>query len=444
LYKAGENREVGPGCGGSLLLRAAFQGYGMMRRVTATPPAQHCPRPKELDDLQLLSHGVITPSAFTDDPADVTLALPHELTTEGSIVELVDPEGVPLARVTIENTYAVDDERTGVVGPVEPLSHTEYGAFRRLHLSPEDAREHHPDAITVPVAGPLTEEDLRTIQAHAADKPVMLLAFTGAGTPSYQGRPMSGVGLIRATLEAARLLHGVGVVAVPVASRGDAEADQAFGERVAHAYATGTVVGVTGDGDLPGSIAAIVDFELPPPGEQGLVVFFTGLSGSGKSTLARALHDVLLEGGERTITSLDGDVVRRNLSTGLTFSKADRETNIRRIGWVAAEISRHGGVAICSPIAPFDETRQQVRHYVADAGGAFVLIHVATPVEECERRDRKGLYAKARRGEIPEFTGISSPYQEPTDAAVVIDTTDRSIDDCLGEILETLRADGHL
>ena len=116
------------------------------------------------------------------------------------------------------------------------------------------------------------------------------------------------------------------------------------------------------------------------------------------------------------MTSLDGDVVRRNLSAGLTFSKEDRETNIRRIGWVAAEIGRHGGVAICSPIAPFDATRKQVRAMVEDAGGAFVLVHVATPLEECERRDRKGLYAKARRGEIPEFTGISSPYEEPADA----------------------------
>ena len=104
---------------------------------------------------------------------------------------------------------------------------------------------------------------------------------------------------------------------------------------------------------------------------------------------------------------------RTNLSAGLTFSKADRETNIRRIGWVAAEISRHRGVAICSPIAPFDVTRKQVRDMVEEAGGAFFLIHVATPVEECERRDRKGLYAKARRGEIPEFTGISSPCSSP-------------------------------
>ena len=191
-------------------------------------------------------------------------------------------------------------------------------------------------------------------------------------------------------------------------------------------------------------IQKIIDFDRPPVDEQGLVLFFTGLSGSGKSTLARALMDQLLEQGTRTVTSLDGDVVRRNLSAGLSFSKADRETNIRRIGWVAAEISRHGGVAICSPIAPFDETRQQVRAMVEEAGGAFFLVHVATPLEECERRDRKGLYAKARRGEIPEFTGISSPYEEPADADVRVDTTGRSIDDALDDVIAVLAEDRRL
>jgi sulfate adenylyltransferase len=174
------------------------------------------------------------------------------------------------------------------------------------------------------------------------------------------------------------------------------------------------------------------------------VLFFTGLSGSGKSTLARALVDLLLEQGDRTVTSLDGDVVRRNLSAGLTFSKEDRETNIRRIGWVAAEISRHGGVAVVSPIAPFDETRRQVRAMTADAGGAFFLVHVATPLEECERRDRKGLYAKARAGEIPEFTGISSPYEEPADADVRVDTTDRTVEDVLGDVMAGLREAGYV
>lgn len=406
---------------------------GRVTDTTATP--QHCPSPRELADLELLTHGAVEPPAFADDPAGVTLTLPAELAVEGAVVELVDPEGLPLAQVTVERTYDAGPERRGVVGPVRTLTHHEYGAFRRLFLSPADVRALG-DVVTVPVAGPLTEPDLASLRS--LDRPLVLLALTGPGTPSYDGRPLSAVGLVRATLAAASLLEDARVVAVPLAARGDADADQAFGERVVDAYAPGEVVGVTGEGELPAEVAAVVDFELPPPGEQGLVVFFTGLSGSGKSTLARALHDVVLERGERTVTSLDGDVVRRNLSAGLTFSKADRETNIRRIGWVAAEISRHGGVAICSPIAPFDATRQQVREYVADAGGDFFLIHVATPVEECERRDRKGLYAKARRGEIPEFTGISSPYEAPTDADVVVDTTGRSIEECLDEILAAL------
>ena len=414
-----------------------------------TPPTpQHCPRPRELDDLGLLSHGALPPR-FEGEGGQVTLLLPPtvaEQAVEAGLVELVDPEGVPLAAVKIESTYATGG-LTGVAGEVQPLQHNEFGAFRRLYLTPEQtAARTTADAVTVPVAGPLTSPDLARIEKTAAGRPVLLLALAGTGTPSYDGRGLSGTGLIRATLAAANLLPDATVVAVPLASRGpdSAEADHELGRRVVEAYAPGEVLGVSGEGELPAAVAEVIDSELPGPAEQGLVLFFTGLSGSGKSTLARALHDVVLERGERTVTSLDGDVVRRNLSAGLTFSKADRETNIRRIGWVAAEISRHGGVAICSPIAPFDHTRQQVREMVADAGGAFFLVHVATPVEECERRDRKGLYAKARRGEIPEFTGVSSPYEEPTDADVRVDTTGRSIEDALDDILTVLDEDGFL
>ncbi|MDX6325088.1 MAG: hypothetical protein QOK15_1442, partial [Nocardioidaceae bacterium] len=126
---------------------------------------------------------------------------------------------------------------------------------------------------------------------------------------------------------------------------------------------------------------------------------------------------------------------------GLGFSREDRETNIVRIGFVAAEISRHGGVAVCSPIAPFDSTREEVRRMVERAGGGFALVHVATPLEECERRDRKGLYAKARAGEIPDFTGISSPYEEPRNA-IKVDTTGKDIGVTLDELLTALTADG--
>jgi sulfate adenylyltransferase len=354
-------------------------------------------------------------------------------------LELVDPEGTPLATVQVSGTYEAGD-LMGIQGPVTPLAHNEFGAFRRLYLSPSQVREQYgPGTLTVPVAGPLTEPDLERIRTAAGDKPVLLLALTGHGTPE-----LTAPALVRATLAAARHLENAGVVAVPLASRGDAQADHLLGERVVRAFAPGEVLGVTGEGELPADIAEIVDFDQPEPEEQGLVLFFTGLSGSGKSTLARAVHDVILEQGERTVTSLDGDVVRRNLSAGLTFSKEDRETNIRRIGWVAAEIGRHRGVAICSPIAPYDATRKQVRAMVEEAGGAFVLVHVATPLEECERRDKKGLYAKARRGEIPEFTGISSPYEEPEDATVRVDTTGRSIEECAEQVLAALYDAGFL
>ncbi len=412
--------------------------------ASSTPP-QHSPSPRELDDLELLSHGALAPlTGFEGPDGLVTLHVPADVAAaahRAGALELVDPEGVPLATVTVESVYDTGVEgQSGVVGDVAPTTHNEFGAFRRLFLSPQQVRARYGDgAVTVPVAGPLTTQDLEHIREQADGAPVVLLALVGTGTPE-----LPAPALIRATMAAAGHLPDAHVVAVPLASRGDASLDHELGQRVVAAYAPADVVAVTGEGDLPDDVADIVDAALPGRDEQGLVLFFTGLSGSGKSTLARALHDVILEQGERTVTSLDGDVVRRNLSAGLTFSKEDRETNIRRIGWVAAEISRHGGVAICSPIAPFDSTRKQVRAMVDDAGGAFVLIHVATPLEECERRDRKGLYAKARRGEIPEFTGISSPYEEPEDAAVRVDTTGRTIEDALDDVLAYLRSEGYL
>lgn len=384
------------------------------------PAPQYCPTPRELDDLELLLSGALAPRTTFDvsDPG-ITLALPPEL-RDAPEVELVDPEGLPLA---LHSATALT-----------PLAVPAYGPFRRLHLSPAETRQQYAGALTVPVAAPLTHEDLALITEKAAGRDVVLLALNGTGTPQH----VSPVGLVRATLAAASLLDGAHVVAVPLPSHGDPDYDHLLGEEVAANYATGEVLGVAGKGDWPDEIAAIVHQDQPADDERGFVVFFTGLSGSGKSTLARALHDLVLEDGRRTVTSLDGDVVRRNLSAGLTFSRADRETNIRRIGWVAAEIGRHRGIAICSPIAPFDETRRQVRAMVEDAGADFVLVHVATPLEECERRDRKGLYAKARAGEISEFTGISSPYEEPLDAAVRIDTTGRTIEDALGDLMPHL------
>ena len=391
--------------------------------MARVPVPQYHPSPRELDDLELLTSGAVAPvTRFNEPGSPITLTLPPEL-AGAEAVELVDPEGLPLARVSAD-------------GSVEPLTNAQFGPFRRLYLSPAQTREQYADSTFVPVTDALDEDQVARL--GAVDGRVVLVALVGHGTPA-----LTPVGLLRASLAAASRLADAAVVAVPLATHGDAGVDHELGVRVLEAYAAGdTVLGLPEDSPeapLSDEIAAIVDFDRPPPGEQGVVLFFTGLSGSGKSTVAQAVMDRLLEEGRRTLTSLDGDVVRRNLSAGLTFSKADRETNIRRIGWVAAEISRHGGVAVCSPIAPFDATRKQVRQLVEDAGGAFFLVHIATPLEECERRDRKGLYAKARRGEIPDFTGVSSPYEEPHDAALRIDTTGRSIEACRDEILDALR-----
>jgi sulfate adenylyltransferase len=180
-----------------------------------------------------------------------------------------------------------------------------------------------------------------------------------------------------------------------------------------------------------------------PRSQRGLVLFLTGLSGSGKSTIARDLRDVLSERGDRRVSLLDGDLVRNLLSAGLTFSREDRDLNIARIGFVAAEVARHGGIAICAPIAPFAAARARVREMVSEVGD-FLLIHVATPVEVCEARDRKGLYAKARAGVIKEFTGISDPYEEPTDADLVVDTSLLTEQEAVAAVLRLLTSGGWL
>jgi sulfate adenylyltransferase len=194
---------------------------------------------------------------------------------------------------------------------------------------------------------------------------------------------------------------------------------------------------------MPPAVARELRRVRRPRSERGLVLFLTGLSGSGKSTIARDLADVLTERGDRQVSLLDGDLVRQLLSAGLTFSRADRDLNISRIGFVAAEIARHGGIAICAPIAPFAAARAQVRQMAGEVGD-FFLIHVATPVEVCEARDRKGLYAKARAGLIGQFTGVSDPYEEPADAELVIDTSTVSRPDAVRAVLTMLTSGGWL
>ncbi len=172
----------------------------------------------------------------------------------------------------------------------------------------------------------------------------------------------------------------------------------------------------------------------PPPRKQGATIFLTGLSGAGKSTIAKALYSRFMEIGDRPVTLLDGDIVRRNLSSQLNFSKEHRDINVRRIGFVASEITKNRGIAICAPIAPYAGTRMEIREKI-EAYGGFIEVHVSTPIEICEKRDRKGMYAKARAGLIKGFTGVDDPYETPESPEIRIDTTHITPDEAAQEIL---------
>jgi sulfate adenylyltransferase len=296
----------------------------------------------------------------------------------------VDEEGTPVARL--------DDG--GIVG---------LRAMAWPH--PREVASHRP--VVVPTAERLPA---------AALPPGALLLLPAAGRRPDDARyPRWADAWTEAAVSA-----GVEIVPVPVPPD-DAQERAAS---LSSAYSSGPLV----------SVETVVQ-----PAGSGRVVFFTGLSGSGKSTLARALVQRLAF--QRSVTLLDGDVVRTHLSKGLGFSREDRDTNIRRIGWVAAEVAKHGGIAVCAPIAPYDETRRWVRATAeASAGpGTFVLVWVSTPLEVCEARDVKGLYAKARAGELTGFTGIDDPYETPDDADVVIDTSRVSIDEALARIAPHLQ-----
>lgn len=411
-------------------------------------PPHHLLGAADLDDLELVLGGALPAElAFAGAGAGgdgrAHIAVPVEAGRQASrcgVLVLTDEEGAPRATIKVD-AVTEQGEAATVSGTVLGRGTPPRGAFHQLRRAPSEVRARRGEAcLGVPVDGPLTRADLDAIAAAAGGAPVLLLAMTGHASP----RSVSARGLVHATVAAAQLLPDAEVVVVPLASRGDAHRDAVRRRSVVRAYTLDRALEVAGQGELPATVSALVERDRPRRHEQGLVVLFTGLSGSGKSTLARAFEDLLIEHGDRTATLLDGDVVRRRLSTGLGFSAADRETNLLRIAWVAGEISRHRGVAICCPIAPFEEVRREMRQIVEDAGGAFFLVHVATPLEECERRDRKGHYARARQGLIPDFTGISSPYHEPVDADVRVDTTDRSIDDALAEVVAGLRAAGLL
>jgi sulfate adenylyltransferase len=406
----------------------------------------------ELDDLEMLLGGGYGPAARYAPPNRTHgwpfqphLAVPADslASSDKSLLVLSDPEGTPLGRLAVAEKLPNGTGLVWVGGAVQPVRAPEHGAFRRLRVPADQVRADH-DGRTV-VAGIFrsvpTDANLAALaELSFSGSQTLLLALVGHGSPTHVGA----AGLVRAVTHAAHHIAGnARVVAVPLPAHGHLKerAASELRRQVAQAYGAtevldfdpDTVVNAT---DLPASSAR----ELHRS-RRGAVVLFTGLSGSGKSTIARALVDALMERSKTEVTLLDGDEVRRMLSAGLGFSRTDRELNVRRIGFVASLIARHGGIAVCAPIAPFSSVRAEVRA-MAQVVGGFVLVYVATPLEVCEARDRKGLYAQARAGLMPQFTGISDPYEEPEDADVVVDGAVMPVDVAVEAVISQLTANG--
>ncbi|OLB64163.1 MAG: adenylyl-sulfate kinase [Actinobacteria bacterium 13_2_20CM_2_72_6] len=438
-------------------------------------------------------------------PVPVTLDVPDEVAANldpanalHRVLVLTDPEGAPVAAVDALDVWPTRPGWRGIGGPVRRIGDGRHGPFERLRHTPAEVRALLPPGRVLGVIAdrPLHRPQLAQIALAARTLQGHLLVLIP--TPGNGPNGLSCEGLIRSVLAARDRLPAATILTVPLAPHGDEIRDALLRARVADAYGVTHLLS-TGDNmlsgggprvliprelaydsrdgqwrgkdDIPptyrrlplsaGEIDELLDRgrplpewhtppavarelarDRPPRRQRGLVLFFTGLSGSGKSTIAHGVADALLETGERTVTVLDGDVVRRELSKGLGFSKADRDLNIRRIGWVAAEVARHGGLAICCPIAPYAAARATARELAEAAGGGFVLVWVATPLDVCEARDRKGLYAKARAGQVKGMTGIDDPYEEPTDADLVLDTSDSTPDAEIKAVLAHLAEAG--
>lgn len=373
-------------------------------------------RAAELAAIECIALGVLPPELALGGPAAERLVLR-------------DPEGVTVATWTARawpNTGS--GPVTGSVTIADPPTSPTYLSLRQPPTDVADAFAGRPTTAVVGVAPP-ADDTLADLLADASSsasatpaRSVLFLAAAGGVRRDDAAHHRA----IRAWQRASDQ-QGVPLVLCPLW----ADAPDEVRATVARAYGADRVI--------PASA-------LAPAAAEGAVVLFTGLSGSGKSTIAAQLVAQLTETRGRTVTLLDGDVVRTHLSSELGFSPRDRDLNIRRIGWVAAEVAKHGGLAVAAPIAPYTQTRAAVRAMVEQqcGPGSFLLVHVSTPLAECERRDRKGLYAKARAGELADFTGISAPYETPEDAALSIDTTDVSAGEAAARVLACLEASGRL
>ncbi|WP_228717236.1 adenylyl-sulfate kinase [Allosaccharopolyspora coralli] len=421
-------------------------------------------------------------------PVPVTLSVPAEDAAHASL-ELHDAEGAPVGVVENRAPWSAWG-RTYVAGPVRPAGPDRGGTLRALRPSAAASRRRLTGrpVLGLVVRSPLHSRRIAEIRHVAESLGAAVLVLPRMLGPRAET-------LVEAVLAAEpELPSETVVVPVPLRENSSHACDETLCAHVAAAYGATHVLS---GGELEQSPIPVVhppelardarnrwlpaetvppeqrrgdltDRELtdlldtgaslpswfttpavaeqqarlhPPLRNQGFTLLFTGLSGAGKSTLARGVRDELARHDRRAVSLLDGDVVRRFLCEGLGFSAEDRSRNVRRIGWVAAEVARHGGAAICAPIAPYAADRQAVREMVEVYGG-FVLVHVATPLQECERRDRKGLYLRARCGDLREFTGVTAPYESPQDADLVLDTSETTSGQAVDRVLDLLRERG--
>lgn len=384
----------------------------------------------ELELLELIIGGLLGPIDGYCLPGAAPAGWPFEaqLVVGGSFadrmrvgesVELTDPDGTPLAELLVTAVRSRGDGRAHVAGGLRGLRPPEHGPARDLRLSASDDLSGSRIALFDDVPDPAS---LLHLARDSGGRPIVLLGI--GGSASGATRMTALVDLLR---RCAGEIEGATVRYLPAPASGTSTDDRGIVDAVLSTLRADDVLDFTRPGSERASEAAAAD---------GLVVLFSGLSGSGKSTLARALAERLPSVGRRGVL-LDGDAVRRVVSAGLGFSAADREENLYRIGWVAARVAEGGGVAVCAPIAPFASSRERIRS-MAEEVGRFVLVYVSTPIEVCEQRDRKGLYARARAGELTDFTGVDSPYEEPVDADIVIDTSVTAIDDGVRAIIESI------
>jgi sulfate adenylyltransferase len=404
---------------------------------------------------------VSLPSTSAHGPWQVGVALPSEEATSAALAAggliLRDEEHTPLAE--LDGPCRLPGRRLVVAGTLRRLRQRESGVAADTSVDFDD--EHLRGRPLVLLERPPLPEDVAALRDWAAggSAPPVLLVPEHTDGRAWVPTPL----LLRLAHHLARALDvpGCDIRTVPLEPH-DPLSDATLVHRIATRLGARDVRSVSDTAPagtaetwrrahaalvegrpherLPGLDPAVEEALrgwLPPRTGRGVALMFSGLSGSGKSTLARDVAAWLGARTSRRVTLLDGDRVRQMLSSELGFDRAARELNVRRIGYVAAEVVRHGGIAICSPIAPFAHTRDDVRSMV-ERWGDFVLVHVSTPIEECERRDLKGLYAKARAGRIADFTGISSPYDVPHDADLRIDTSTTTREDAAQQVVEHL------